>query len=400
MPVHRWHHVLKGKFLEGRRNRRLDHLLFVLVRKVLPYYLLKQRRQTLGFEGVDLEVAKRKAIIAQSITILADTIEQVDDNTLFLVQSSSTPGRRYEVDLLSYTCTCLNFPLIKFCKHICATQTHFPELVRNRLISEPPTDSESLAINTMTTGSSSSESDNAITRQPSPPVPAAIETTDDTPRMADKLERLAARLCRLVTLLPDAVLELEAHLDEALSSTIDMKLLPPSQHIPPNLKGWKETSAAMMPSKKTKRKRAGDPAYGGGQTSGKKVKRVTSTTKVNRCVYIEFDLTIVTYDSPLSLPDLQTRSAENPARAAVLHQTFQPPPGTPANFTPAVPPAIVPLPLPHVTSHPANSPYFHQWQQYYYYSAHRPPPASQNPSSAPQYLPGYTQPHMYTIPRA
>ncbi|KAJ7903943.1 hypothetical protein B0H13DRAFT_1620966, partial [Mycena leptocephala] len=58
-----WHHVLKGKFFHGKRNRRLDHLLSALLTQVLPYYALKQRRQELGFDGPDIEVKKRQDII-------------------------------------------------------------------------------------------------------------------------------------------------------------------------------------------------------------------------------------------------------------------------------------------------------------------------------------------------
>ncbi|KAJ7243521.1 hypothetical protein C8J57DRAFT_1034711, partial [Mycena rebaudengoi] len=66
MLVEAWHHVLKSKFLHGKRNRRLDHLLHTLSNEVLPYYALKQRRQELGFEGPDIEVKKRNAIVSRS----------------------------------------------------------------------------------------------------------------------------------------------------------------------------------------------------------------------------------------------------------------------------------------------------------------------------------------------
>ncbi|KAJ7511852.1 hypothetical protein B0H11DRAFT_1653261, partial [Mycena galericulata] len=66
MLIEVWHHVLKGKFLHGKRNRRLDHLLSTLLDEVLPYYALKQCRQQLGFEGPDIEVKKRQDIIKRS----------------------------------------------------------------------------------------------------------------------------------------------------------------------------------------------------------------------------------------------------------------------------------------------------------------------------------------------
>ncbi|KAJ7684260.1 hypothetical protein DFH06DRAFT_969472 [Mycena polygramma] len=75
MLLEAWHHVLKGKFLLRKRNRRMDHLIRTLVYDVVSYYSLKQRRQDLGFEGVDLEVQKRKDIIERSKTYLKDDIE-------------------------------------------------------------------------------------------------------------------------------------------------------------------------------------------------------------------------------------------------------------------------------------------------------------------------------------
>ncbi|KAJ7590061.1 hypothetical protein C8J56DRAFT_772163, partial [Mycena floridula] len=59
MLIEAWHHVLKGKFLHGKRNRRMDYLIYVLLEDVIPFYKLKQRRQDDGFEGLNLEMARR-----------------------------------------------------------------------------------------------------------------------------------------------------------------------------------------------------------------------------------------------------------------------------------------------------------------------------------------------------
>ncbi|KAJ7730820.1 hypothetical protein B0H16DRAFT_1280607, partial [Mycena metata] len=66
MLVEAWHHVLKGKFLHGKRNRRVDHLLSTLLTEVLPCYALKQRQQAIGFEKPDIEVKKRQDIRQRS----------------------------------------------------------------------------------------------------------------------------------------------------------------------------------------------------------------------------------------------------------------------------------------------------------------------------------------------
>ncbi|KAJ6505100.1 hypothetical protein C8R45DRAFT_817585, partial [Mycena sanguinolenta] len=62
LTIPSWHHMLKSKFLLGKRNRRLDHLLYVLIKRVVAYYGLKQERQNLGFEGPDIELKKHKDI--------------------------------------------------------------------------------------------------------------------------------------------------------------------------------------------------------------------------------------------------------------------------------------------------------------------------------------------------
>ena len=101
---------------------------------VIPYYLLKERRQEIGFEGENLENQKRSKIIANSAYIKAEHVQQKFPDTgnnsllcyIFLVHSASQPGHWYEVDLRAYTCTCLDYPAICFCKHIHAVQTHFP----------------------------------------------------------------------------------------------------------------------------------------------------------------------------------------------------------------------------------------------------------------------------------
>jgi hypothetical protein len=58
----RWHHLLKGKFLEGKRYRRVDHVLHVLINSAIPCFIAKHRCQDFGFEGPDLEVKRRMEV--------------------------------------------------------------------------------------------------------------------------------------------------------------------------------------------------------------------------------------------------------------------------------------------------------------------------------------------------
>lgn len=101
--------MLKWKFLLGKRNRRLDHLVHTLVERVIPYYASKQHRQDSNFEGPDIETRKRMAILKRAEKYADDQIHQVGDS-VYTVASESQPARRYDVDIDTYTCSCLDFP--------------------------------------------------------------------------------------------------------------------------------------------------------------------------------------------------------------------------------------------------------------------------------------------------
>jgi hypothetical protein len=118
--------VLKWKFLLGKHNRRLDHLMHTLVERVVPYYALKQRRQDSNFEGLDIKTQKRMAILKRAKNYTEDQIQQVGDS-MYTVASELQPARVYDVDVDAYSCSCLDFPLISFCMHIAAVQCLFDE---------------------------------------------------------------------------------------------------------------------------------------------------------------------------------------------------------------------------------------------------------------------------------
>ncbi|KAF8958308.1 hypothetical protein BDZ97DRAFT_1614760, partial [Flammula alnicola] len=59
MLVEAWHHLLKTKFMESKRNRRLDQLIYILTEEAIPYFIARHRRQEFGFNGPELELQKR-----------------------------------------------------------------------------------------------------------------------------------------------------------------------------------------------------------------------------------------------------------------------------------------------------------------------------------------------------
>ncbi|KDR65956.1 hypothetical protein GALMADRAFT_45345, partial [Galerina marginata CBS 339.88] len=62
MLVEAWHHLLKGTFMQGKRNRRLDHLIHILVEEAIPHFIARHRNQEFRFKGGDLETKARLRI--------------------------------------------------------------------------------------------------------------------------------------------------------------------------------------------------------------------------------------------------------------------------------------------------------------------------------------------------
>ncbi|KAJ7213504.1 hypothetical protein GGX14DRAFT_563824 [Mycena pura] len=254
MPIEAWHHVLKGKFLKHKRNHRINHLLHTLIREVIPYFSLRQRRQDGGFEGQDVEVAKRAEIETEGATYVKEDIEHVHKK-LYLVILKSRLEHQYEVDIAMYTCTCREFPLIKYCKHIAAVQHHFKEVFPSLpLLShcESVQQESDSSADDLTPSSSANSSISSATNPaasvtvPQPPTLTQVATVPQPPtltQVAMKLERAAARM-RRPGLKPGAVPSLDilnSRLDSVLEETDDSGVLPSSQGMRRNTNDWHET---------------------------------------------------------------------------------------------------------------------------------------------------------------
>jgi hypothetical protein len=259
----------------------MDHLLYILLCKVIHYYSVKAGREFIGIEGPNLETKKRKAILERSRDITVDNITELeqegDGPPRYLVKSSSIPDHFYEVDILVYHCTCRDFPAIKFCKHISAVQRIFPSsddathagledlaMDIEPLHSPLPLSLDDLALTASYTGYT--------------PDSRPISTSDRTPnldclRVIEKLEILAACMRRNGSSIIDGDDELEGLIDRKLTVFQDGRgLLPTAKRLSPHLNSWPETQAVMMPAQKTRKKRIGD-GYGAGEQSGKKAKK-------------------------------------------------------------------------------------------------------------------------------
>ncbi|KAH6876472.1 hypothetical protein BKA70DRAFT_1478441 [Coprinopsis sp. MPI-PUGE-AT-0042] len=290
MLLEAWHHLLKGKFMEGKRNRRLDHLIFLLTETAEVHFISRHQNQECGFEGPNLEVQRRLQMEEAARKISADDIDSDDNANTFLVASQSSPGRRYTIDLDAYTCDCPTFPLVLLCKHILAVQTHFKEEIE--LISP-----SQLQIH-------SPDSFQSSTSNPTPNPNPQLEVLkvdrkrDITESISRKLniisQELGIRDSRLDV--PESVLEdLNGNLAkflEAITPAGAPAILPARTSVAPNQHTWTETSQAMGVASKSKekakvprpetsqvlgahvkgKKRKNEDPYAGGERAGKKAK--------------------------------------------------------------------------------------------------------------------------------
>ena len=336
MLVEAWHHLLKGNFMQGKRNQRLDHLIYILVDQAIPYFIQRHHRQEVGFEGPDLEVQRRLKIEERGLSIPLAHITQDTDQGVFFVQSQSKPQVRYRVDLEAYDCDCIDFPAICFSKHICAVQCHFPEmekLVPTSMLSIHCTD-------TVEPDVGSSDSDDEF----------LSPTADTSPKsIIDSLiNKLSALAIQLQASPPPVSMsakleELYNHLGTVMDnlSASDNVVLSSKKKIGPNQHSWMETASVMNVRVKSKRKIHTDP-YGGGERSGKKAKpdaRSAPTTIITQTqppvasqpfatsqppvtsVCIPGALTSVSLDTqqlPSSVPDLNPGSITRASKSIAM----------------------------------------------------------------------------------
>jgi hypothetical protein len=343
----RYHHVLKSIWLEGKRNRRVDHLIHMLVTEFLPDMEFRHKRQMLGMEGPNLAEKRRRQILTRAPETPLSKIKKIDD-LRFEVQSTNSM-KFYQIDLDTTTCDCSDFPRIHLCKHI-ASVAHFFGGVD--LGPQPPVNtgtSESVESNSPDQQNGNDTDDGAIVSAANEIITLSHELILKAPRdpeIAKSLKSIQSRLSALV-----------------LSATAagDGSHLPEKENLGPNQRSWPETAVQMGVRRGNKshgkgkvdsaltaehigepnRKRPADnDPYGAGEQSGKRAK-----------------------------PDARSAAANARARAAKRAvPKAEPPPSLPPPSLPLPllpppslpPPASLPLPaaLPH-SPYTYNPYYFH-----------------------------------------
>jgi hypothetical protein len=108
MNFYRYHHLYKTHFLDGKRNRRIDHALYALVKDMVLHYEDRHARQSVSLDGPDLLGQRWWEILASAKT--RDLIQDFNDSAQFHIASLSCPGEYHVVDLHQRSCDCEDFP--------------------------------------------------------------------------------------------------------------------------------------------------------------------------------------------------------------------------------------------------------------------------------------------------
>ena len=116
--------MLKSKWLEGKHNRHVDHLIYTLVMVMLPSYENCHNRQKLGFDSPDLANKWHTEILTCTLELQVKSICNLGDDQ-FSVQSVTHSTHTYSMELRAQSCNCPDWPRVQLCKHIAAIAHYF-----------------------------------------------------------------------------------------------------------------------------------------------------------------------------------------------------------------------------------------------------------------------------------
>jgi hypothetical protein len=356
--------VLKSIWLEGKRNWRVDHLIHMLVVEFLPDLEMCHKWQELGMHGRDLAEQRRQQILRHAPETPLTQIRKIND-LHFEVQSSNS-NKSYNIDLVTTTCSCSDFPRIRLCKHI-AAMVHFfggadlgPQPLDNAgSASEPVAPCSPVQQD----GSDDSTAVQTIINDIFSLLQGLVSKGPSDPRIANSLDLLNT---------------IRSGLNKLVFPAGDSSYLPEKENIAPNQHSWLETAARMRVKRNNKctngkvdsaltaehigepnRKRtADDDPYGAGEQSGKCAKPDAHSAAANVRARIAEERQAAPKAEPLpslpaSLPPLTSfpppasfpLPASSPLPASLPLPAFLPPPASlplPASLPP---PTSLPLPV-------------------------------------------------------
>jgi hypothetical protein len=357
-----YHHSLKSTWLEGKRNRRVDHLISTLVKEMLPNYHTRHDRQSLGFEGPDLSERRRAEILRRAPEIEASAINDLG-NGRFSVKSASQPQQYHSVDLTKLHCSCPDWPRVQLCKHLTSVFIH----------TQGPEECELRFKNAFKTPSP--EKEGASERESAPEAQDAVPGSDDSAVLSGLGSDLISLTQQVMSAVssspaPETIQSLRSVRNQLTAVFVAAQsgggpALPPAERIAPNQHSWPETAARMGVRRGQKRKRAsnsdsvsaadrigelnnrkrtraregpnGDPRrdevrdpYGGGEKSGARAKDDARSAAANASMRAAAN----------TVPAPSQSASWHPLRASLPSSQF--PPACPINAS-ALPPNTPPV---------------------------------------------------------
>ena len=363
---YRYHHVLKSKWLDGKRNRRIDHLISTLVTELLPDIEHRLKRQVVLKPDKELSALRRRQILARAPEIPQDHITQVEDMR-FQVQSSSRETH-YDVDLVNDNCTCMDFPRIQFCKHIASVQ-HFFGGVTGGQLAPPPSPIPPVSHSTeQATECRNNVSSNTYDENTA----SLISVTNEIITLSQDLLTQMPKPDVLSNILKSLHI-IRSHLGAVVTSAAsDGPQLPEKEQIAPHQLSWPETATRMgvKRGKKShgkvnsahtaeligeinrKRNREDEDPYGAGEQSGKRAKPDARSAAANARARASSHPPSSSLSAPLSSPRSTPISSSRPP----LLPLSQPAPRPIHSFPPDLPSAHAPVPPQLPLSQPAQKP--------------------------------------------
>jgi hypothetical protein len=318
----------------------------------------------LGMQGPDLAEKRRKQILARAPETPLERIKEIDESR-FEVQSTSSE-KTYEINLLTYTCTCSDFPRIQLCKHIAATVHFFRGGLEGELGPRAPDNA------------SASEAEPDVPKSPAQQDGSAgnAKTRASVISTANEIVRLAQEILVIAPADPEMVKSLQMARSQLNAVRLSLNdnngsRLPEKEQIAPNQLSWPPTAARMgvkrgekrrrgkVDSALTaehigvpKRKRVNSDPYGAGEHSGKRAKPDAVSAAANVRARAKVEKRAAAEHPPASLP---ARLPPSPAPYMQTHPMHAPAMYPPAHFP--VPP--VPYAQPTYTfqyQYPASQP--------------------------------------------
>ena len=106
MLIESFHNLLKTKLFSGKRNHRLDKLLYTIYGPVQDHFRRKESRNDLGLNGESIKEKCFRQETLNSATIKPDAIRSGAAMGLYLVDSISQSELVHNVNVMEETCSC------------------------------------------------------------------------------------------------------------------------------------------------------------------------------------------------------------------------------------------------------------------------------------------------------